>query len=268
MPCQTSAAEVGLLYALEEDWKSFAFKAGGSPQVRTSGQRQIFVLQAGPHRVRAVKMGSGNVETAVSVTALLATGRCDWVISLGPCGGLAPELTPGRLVLATRMAAWQASPGGPVVPLPFPAPLAPLLPEVVDQPGTFTFSAGGKGADLQWAGVRVASGERFVEAAEDRAAASAVGQVVEMNLAGAVGALNNYNVPGLHLRVISDRADADAKQNFAAFLTSYDGKLGSMAYDLILASKPDPTAPTTYPTLRELVQPRVPPVEPPATPQK
>ena len=43
----------------------------------------------------------------------------------------------------------------------------------------------------------------------------------------AAGALKNFNVPRLHLRVVSDRADGNAKEDFAAFVKSYDGKLGA-----------------------------------------
>ena len=43
---------------------------------------------------------------------------------------------------------------------------------------------------------------------------------------------------------------------------------GALAYGLIAASKPEPTAPTSYATLREFVLPRVAPIEPPSIQQK
>lgn len=244
------AAEIGMLYALEEDWKSFTIKAGVNPLVRNSGQRGISVLTLGPHRVRAVKMGAGPVETAVSTTALLAGGRCDWVISLGPCGSLAPDLPPGTVVLATQVTAWQSSQSKPLA-LPLPAPIQPLLIPTGEKS---LFSFENAASPVSWRGVSCASGERFVELSEDRSAAAASGQIVEMNLSGAVGALTNYAVPGLHLRIVSDRADSNARGDFSAFLKTYQGDLGKLAYELIRQSKPDPSSPKSYETLRELIQ--------------
>lgn len=260
------AAEVGLLYALDEDWKAFILKAGVEPQVRNEGQRRIMVVQVGPHRVRAVKMGSGSVETAVSTTALLSSGRCDWVISLGPCGGLTADLTGGTVVLATKVVGWQVSAEpGPGVALPIPSALEDLLPEVQGKPGFFTLSLPAVEQSVpsdpppQWKALTCASGEKFVQTPEDRSAAESAAPIVEMNLFGAAGALANYHIAGLHLRVVSDRADGNAKEDFTNFLKTYDGKLGSWAFDLIKHAKPDPTAPATYPALRELIKPRVTP---------
>jgi nucleoside phosphorylase len=252
-------AEIGLLYALEEDWKAFALKAGGTPRISAAGQRRIAIMQVGPHLVRAVKMGSGCVETAVSATALLTNGRCDWIISIGPCGGLMADLKPGTVVMSDKVTSWQASKGTPAFPLPLPAPLAPLILDIAGKPNTVSYVSPTHSEPVEWLRLSAASGERFIQESEDRAAAAAVGQFVEMNLSGAVSAMNNFGVAGVHLRIVSDHADDNARENFAAFLRSYDGRLGLLAYDLILQSKPDPTAPSSYPTLRSLVQPRVAP---------
>ena len=60
------------------------------------GERAIQVVSLGKHKVYAIKMGSGAVETAVSAQALLARFRCDRAYSLGPVGALSDELTIGK----------------------------------------------------------------------------------------------------------------------------------------------------------------------------
>ena len=92
----TRADEVAFFYAIDADFRSLKDQGSVTSKPVKIGDRSVQVLTFGKHKIYAVKMGSGAVETAASAQALLARFRCDRAFSLGPVGGLADELEIGK----------------------------------------------------------------------------------------------------------------------------------------------------------------------------
>ena len=79
-------------------------------------------------------------------------------------------------------------------------------------------------------------------------------QIVDMNTFGVETAAAAWKVPCVHLRVVSDRANEAAREDFLAFGKTWDGRCGALAWQLLTSLKPDPTRPKTYEALRQLLQ--------------
>ena len=90
------ADELAFFYALDADFQALKSEAVATRQHIKIGDRSVQVLTLAKHKIYAVKMGSGAVETAASAQAVLARFRCDRAFSLGPVGGLADELEIGK----------------------------------------------------------------------------------------------------------------------------------------------------------------------------
>ncbi len=256
------AANIALLYALDKDGQAFAAAAGVAPVAMACGDRRLQRFGLGPHTIIMVKMGSGGTETAVSATCALTRISCDLVISLGPAGALKDNLPPGTVVLIDRLHPWQTSQDA-VIPLKIPvltavAGTAPQKPE---------WQVPGLG---KVPGVVCASGELFIQSSTQRRELAAQAAIVDMNTLGAETAAAAWKVPCLHLRVISDLANESARPDFLTFTRTYDGRLGTAAFQLIQSLPPDPARPESYDALRRLIpqtlESPAPPAAPPAPP--
>jgi len=242
---QGRADTIAFFYALDQDFQ--ALKREGQPagQPLSAGARSIAVLQLQAHRVYAVKMGSGAVETAASAQALLARVRCDSAFSVGPVGALSDNLKPGswyrvREVVCYQKGSWtktgfQLSPGS-VVGLSSNAVDKLELPELF------------RGLTA----IKVASGEMFVASDSYRAQLreSIGAEAVDMNLFGLVTVCAEHHLPLVCWRVASDRADNNASVDFRRFATGYDGAGGKAVAEVIKRLPANPNSPMTYPNLQ------------------
>ncbi len=244
---KAGAATIGFLYALDKDWQAFLSAAGGQPELYTSGDRRLHKLAAGGHVIWAVKMGSGCAETAVSTTCLLHRGRFDLIITAGPAGSLNDTLGPGTQVLIDRLLPWQTN-GSKVTFMPPSMIVATRQGGRVEAAPRWLLSGG-----QELPGVVCASGEFFVNTTAQRQELAAQAQIVDMNTLGVETAAAAWKVPCLHLRVISDRANESAKEQFLAFEKTWGGSCGSMAWTVVKSLKPDPSHPKSYEALNKLL---------------
>ncbi|NBB81281.1 MAG: hypothetical protein GVY36_17885 [Verrucomicrobia bacterium] len=242
---QLVAERVAFFYALSQDIAAFE-KLAGPPITSTKiGESSIQTYLVGKHRIYAAKMGSGSVQTAVTAQALLTQNRCDLVISCGPAGGLGEALKVGEWVVANKAVAFQkgsvASSGFSLTPqseIDVAAPdLVALLPEQLPK------------ADI-------ASGELFVASDDYRRELSSLTNcsLVEMNLFGLATAMRHHDLVGIHLRVVSDLADANASRDFRSFAEKYDGRGGSLVYQILENLPSSGLSPVEYPNLRRLLE--------------
>ena len=104
---QILADEIGVFYALEQDWEQLKAQAQAVEDSVRVGSRSIETLKLGAHQVYGIKMGAGVVESAISAQALLSRFRCDLAISLGPIGALTDDLKVGQWCLVTNVVAYQ-----------------------------------------------------------------------------------------------------------------------------------------------------------------
>lgn len=243
------AGTIGFFFALDED-KS-AFEAAAGNPIRTMnlvGGTVAFEYRVGAHRVVAAKMGSGCVSTAVTVARVLALNPMDRIISTGPSGGISDEAGIGSWYRIGEVAAWQqgrAGEGGRVFPSEGALRTVAWNPDDWPEGAWKTMSA----TKLVSGEVFVASGEKRGELARGFGAA-----LVEMNAFGLLAAAEGSPAKILILRVVSDRADERASEDFSAFLKSYDGAGGKMVAELVKALPVGKDEPAAHDALRELIE--------------
>lgn len=245
---QASAGVVAWFYALDSDKAEFEKVLGKPIRSIQSGGCSMHEYQVGPHRVVAAKMGSGCVNTAATVATVMALNSVDRVISTGPAGGLTDTSKSGMWLRVETVMGWQsgrAVDGGRI----FPGEKAQS--EVAFVKGEWPE---GEWRDTQ--AVKLVSGEAFVASGElrGRLAAEHGAGAVEMNAYGLLAGLEGRKVKVLILRVVSDRADEKASEDFSEFLKKYDGKGGKWVAELVGKMPAEKNEPAAYEALRKLLK--------------
>ena len=241
----SQAGTVAWFYALDADKAAFEAIAGTPLRSTRTGSRVVHEYRVGPHRVVAARMGSGCVNTAVTVASVLALHPADRVISTGPAGAIGGGVETGQWVRVENVVAWQKGrmEGDRVLTGdPMEAPL-----QAESWPA---------GPWQQMKTVRLASGEAFIASADarERVQSATGAPLVEMNAFGLLAALDGRNIECLILRVVSDRADEQAAEDFSAFVKRYDGAGGKMVAELVKALPVGKDEPSAHEALRELLE--------------
>ncbi|MEM9478352.1 MAG: hypothetical protein AAGA58_01680 [Verrucomicrobiota bacterium] len=261
------ATEIAFFYTLEEDIAAFEKVAGKPSRVSPVGDTPVRVYESGGHRAVAAKMGSGCVRTATSVQATLARFPVQFVVSVGPAGGLAEDLNAGSWTWIREAKAYQRGTHGVAG---FTAAkeaafsvgeIPPILEGLLASFAVADPEDAGKKIEAAKAGdsvlrdVVAASGEVFVASGQQRETLrnETKADVVEMNLFGLLTVQKAHRLPGLHLRVVSDRADDNASESFAQFVKSYDGRGGTLVGEWFLSLPEDRTAPKSFDGLRRII---------------
>ena len=228
---------IGFFYALDADLQGLKGVTHEMGQSINIGTHLIQRLQAENHTIYAVKMGSGPVETAASAQAVLARYRCNWGFSLGPAASLA-SLNTGEWYCVGSVVAWQRN------NLDRWNTDWSRLP-VSNLPAPFTASAI----------ISIASGERFISSAGERGQVQALTQAeaVDMNSFGLALVCAEHGVPLFSWKVINDRADEQAGENFRAFTVNYNGEGGRALAEVIRSLPANPNDPASYPAIRQLL---------------
>jgi nucleoside phosphorylase len=243
--------EIGFLFALDADLQALKKELGEPVRVIAAGDRRIQVIPARGHRIYALKMESGVTESAVSCTALLSRNRCDVIVTSGVVGGLTevPTATTPWLrvesVLGYQRGTWSAG------------QLQTKEALVAEPPKNSILEAALPSRWKSAVPIKVASGEVFVTDSAQRSELRSRGdcQVVDMNLLGLLTAQKAFEVPGLHFRLISDRADESAGEDFRRFVADYDGEGGRLLAELVRSLPDDKSKPESYEGLRRLLNP-------------
>ncbi len=243
LPLRGSSETIAFFYALDQDFQTL--KTNGTPAGAPLkiGSRTIASLQLDTHRVYAVKMGSGAVETAASAQALLARIRCDIAFTVGPVGALSDAVHVGSWHTVTNVVAYQK---GAWTANGFqPSPISPMVAETnvtaLILPALFATNAS----------ITVASGEMFVASSSQRQQLhdSTGADAVDMNLFGLTAVCADHRVPLFIWRIASDKADDNASEAFKKFASTYDGA-GGQAVARIIATLPvNSNTPAAYPNL-------------------
>lgn len=238
------ADTVAFFYALEKDFESLKTEAQPAGQPIRVGSRNIAVLQIKTHRIYAVKMGAGAVETAVSAQALLARVKCDEAYSVGPVGDLSDKLKVGTWhrigeIIGYQRGSWTES-GFQFSPNSIwkmsnapPANLPDLLQKLDD--------------------IKVASGEIFVASDNYRTQLhqTTAADAVDMNLVGLATVCADHRIPLVCWRIVSDQANNHATDDFKKFVASYDGAGGKAVAEIIEKLPANPNSPESYPNVRK-----------------
>lgn len=241
------AGTVAWFYALDSDKAAFEIVAGKAVRSVTSGSVTFHEYRMGAHKVVAAKMGSGCVATATTVSTVLALAPADRLISTGPAGALKADVETGSWLRVDEVVAWQKGKTGEAGKIS------------IGEGSTMT--TGFHEADWptgEWRkakGVKIASGEGFIASGSvaSEIAAGSGASAVEMNAFGLVGAASGRPMKMLILRVVSDRADEKASEDFAAFVKKDDGAGGRMVAEIVRALPVEPNEPAAHEGLRELL---------------
>ena len=240
------ARTVAFFYALERDWAEVQAEGAVVQRNERVGAVKLSVARLGAHTIVAAPLGVGQAESAVVVATVLARHRVELVFSTGAVGGIGDSVAPGDGLIVGQIRGWQAGTQNETgwkeaerglvkvkaIDATDRGPI-PDLPEVV-----------------------CASAEVFVasEAERIRLAAITGAAVVDMNLYGMQRAMEGYDLPALHLRIVSDRADSQATADFAAFVAAYEGRLGKVAGQIIRALPVSREDPESRPELKALLE--------------
>lgn len=78
-------------------------------------------------------------------------------------------------------------------------------------------------------------------------------EAVDMNTFGLALVCADQNVPLFVWRIISDRANETAADDFRAFVSSYDGEGGRAMTELLRFLPPNPNAAESYPAINKFI---------------
>lgn len=243
------ADAIAFFYALDADFQTLKAAAQPVGQPLKVGSRSIAVLQIASHRVYAVKMGSGAVETAASTQALLARVRCDMAFSVGPVGAISDTIKTGAWYRVSEAVSYQK---GSWTKAGFQSSPAAALkldgsngPTFTNLPALFT----------NVPPLKIASGEIFVASDSYRTQLHETtgADAVDMNLFGLLTVCADQQVPVHCWRIASDRADDNASEDFKKFVAACDGAGGKAVAELIKTLPANPNSPESYPNLKRLL---------------
>ena len=240
------ADTVAFFYALDKDLETFKAQARPVGQALKVGGRSIAVFQLNLHRVYCVKMGAGAVETAASTQALLARIPCDEAFSVGPVGMLSDALKAGSWyrvdqIIPYQKGSWSKAgfQASPAISLKDEGTNKVILPELFEKAGP----------------LRVASGEMFIASNNYRQQLQEMtgAEAVDMNLFGLATVCLDQHVPLLCWRIVSDRANDDASEDFQNFVGHYDGAGGKAIAKIIQTLPANPSSPDSYSNINRLL---------------
>lgn len=242
------ASSIGYFYALDEDVSKFEILGASHIRSIQTGDTAIQEFTYGSHRIYAVKMGSGPVQTCLAAQALLSRQSCDLAISVGPIGALNEQAKEGGWHLVNSVVFWQKGSqknGQFQLHQNATSTIEPYF-EQDQQPKEL----------LELPSIGVASGEVFVACNSFRhdLASQTNCDGVDMNLFGLLAVLDSHKVPGIHLRIVSDKADDQASETFREFVSSYDGKGAELALQIISQLPEDKSSPDAHDQLRKLLR--------------
>jgi adenosylhomocysteine nucleosidase len=239
------ADTVAFLYALDADLETL--KAGEPSNVRAinSGGTIIQEFPVGKHKVRATKMGAGNIETAINTANLLGRFPADVLISVGPCGALDDALPVKSWHRVDTVIGYQRGTFGAAGWVQAPSARV----EVYPLPDAQKIA----GASSQ---ISLASGDAFVTnpAERERIRILSNSNAIDMNSFGLVLVCRQTRTPVMIWRIVSDHADATAGEDFKSFVKGYEGEGGRMVREFLLNMPASPLSPEKYDNIRELMR--------------
>ena len=197
-------------------------------------------------------MGSGSVKTAISAQTILSRYRCNLLISTGPVGTLNDSLKVGQWGVIGKIIAFQK---GAFTEKGFQISEKAITKyDLTENPFYFLNQLD----DLPV--LAVASGEAFVCSDYFRIELNSLtgATCVDMNLFGLQSCLANHRLLSLHLRIVSDKANRNAVNDFQFFSDNYNGAGGKIVAKIITNFPADKTSPESYPKLNALLEKELP----------
>jgi adenosylhomocysteine nucleosidase len=244
---RAQADNVAFFYALDADMKALRQGMAKPPHRIRVGSREISCWETGVHRLFAVKMEPGAIQTAISAQAVMGKFRCDYAVSSGPVGEIDGKRRIGEWVLVDRVIPYQRGSEGQAG--------FQMSPDAAR--GIRLATEGWLPPSLKRdAPVAVASGEVFCASSlfRERLAEMAGAAVIDMNLAGLAAVCADHGVPLVAWRVVSDHADEHADEDFRAFATAYEGQGGKWVIEFVRRLPKNENDPSSYGNLDSLLK--------------
>ncbi len=197
--------KIGLIIAIEREIKSFLESGEKITEERVSN-KTIYSTDMFGHEIVAIMSGYGEIDAAAATQLLISHTGCELVINFGVVGAIVPGLKVEDLFLVEKVCHYDydVSPIDPVKKhqyveyddefIPLDKSLVALVQKKLPSVKT----------------VAVASGDRFVEAVEDKEKLASLGcQVCDMEIAAIARICLNNNVKCLSVKCISDTYEGD-----------------------------------------------------------
>ncbi len=197
--------KIGLIIAIEREIKSFLESGEKITEERVSN-KTIYSTDMFGHEIVAIMSGYGEIDAAAATQLLISHTGCELVINFGVVGAIVPGLKVEDLFLVEKVCHYDydVSPIDPVKKhqyveyddefIPLDKSLVALVQKKLPSVKT----------------VAVASGDRFVEAVEDKEKLASLGcQVCDMEIAAIARICLNNNVKCLSIKCISDTYEGD-----------------------------------------------------------
>ena len=184
--------------------------AGGEGKSGALAERPFVIGRLGPNEIVLAETGIGKVHAAVGAVELFRAFSPDCLVSTGVAGGLDPSLRVMDVVAGAEVAYHDVDCG----PGNLPGQVQGLPPRFAADPRLLAVALSLPGSPVR-AGL-MASGDRFIAGADQRAAVLAVqpgALAVEMESGALAQVCHLCGVPFLSLRTISDTPGAKNQES-------------------------------------------------------
>ena len=191
---------IGLLIAIERELKAF-LACGTELKEETADHRTVYRAVIGRHEVFALCSGWGEIDAAAGTQLLISRFGCEAMLNFGVTGALIPALRVEDLLLVRKVCHYDYDTSAiddvrKHQYTEFPDEFIPLDPDLISLAKRVF-------PDLNE--TVVASGDRFVEAREDKQALAALGcEICDMEIAAIARVCYLNRIPCLSIKCISD----------------------------------------------------------------
>ncbi|HEX3027444.1 MAG TPA: 5'-methylthioadenosine/adenosylhomocysteine nucleosidase [Clostridia bacterium] len=207
-------ARIGIISAMPVEMEGF-IKDLNAKEVPKKGFYQLYKGNAAENEIYLVCCGIGKVNAAISTQRLIDLVGVDYIINMGIAGGIGKHLKTLDVVIGTDVVYHDFQPPDLLdkyYPFTSVFECNPQMVELAEK-----VCAGTREVDYFCRG-RIATGDRFVEAGEDKKRILEMGGMCcEMEAAAIAHAACVNNVPFLIIRSISDLADEGAQMSYNEF---------------------------------------------------
>ncbi|MCR5086174.1 MAG: 5'-methylthioadenosine/S-adenosylhomocysteine nucleosidase [Lachnospiraceae bacterium] len=196
---------IGLVIAIERELQAFLADGGSVETVRV-GRREAYHAKRDGHELYAVMSGWGEIDAASATQFLITAFDCEVVMNFGVAGALRRELAVKDLFVVRGAINYDFDTSciDPVAPhqyAEYPSEIIPLDTRLIE-------TAMRLRPDVKPA--VVASGERFIEASEEKTALASLGcDICDMEIAAIARVAERNGVRAFSVKCISDTFDGD-----------------------------------------------------------
>lgn len=205
---------IGLVVALEEEFRHIINEFGGKKAERKIGNIKIMELEYNGVRLHLAETGVGEISASMATMCLILECKVDAIINFGVVGSLKPEYKAGDTVIVNEVVHYDftASLSDPDKWGKYLFKRDSFVHEIDDNSLDIVKNALGENVRK----VRIASGDKFINVSEMKnwLVSHFDCSICDMESMGIYLACANANVPLIMIKSVSDNADESADMDF------------------------------------------------------